>query len=309
MPELPEVEAARRVVHKVAAGRRIVEAHVADDPIVFEGVAPARFRRALVGRRVKAVRRHGKHLWLELDRRPWPCLHFGMTGGIHVTRANPGGAARRAAVTRANPGGAARRAAVPAERAVRLVSDGSVDRPDWPPRFTKLHLRFAGGGELALADGRRLGRIRLRQDPATEPPISILGFDAWRALPTAARLYAMLRERKSPIKAVLLDQSFAAGIGNWIADEVLYQAGIAPKRRAATLSRAEAARLRAKIRSVIGGAVRAGSDSDRFPRWWLFHRRWGHRRGGPPATTVRGEHIRHETVGGRTTAWVPTAQR
>ena len=156
------------------------------------------------------MRRHGKHLWLELDRRPWPCLHFGMTGGIHL----------------------------PAGRAVRLVSDGSVDRPDWPPRFTKLHLRFAGGGELALADGRRLGRIRLRQDPSTEPPISTLGFDAWRALPTSARFHAMLRERKSPIKAVLLDQSFAAGIGNWIADEVLYQAGIAPKRRASTLSAA-----------------------------------------------------------------------
>jgi formamidopyrimidine-DNA glycosylase len=265
----------------VAKGRRIVEAHVADDPIVFEGMAPARIRRALVGRRVRAVRRHGKHLWLELDRRPWPCLHFGMTGGIHL----------------------------PAGRAVRLVSDGRVLRQDWPPRFTKLHLRFAGGGELALADGRRLGRIRLRRDPATEPPISTLGFDTLHELPTASRFHALLRERNAPIKAVLLDQSFAAGIGNWIADEVLYQAGIAPKRRARTLSAAEAGRLRAKIRSVIGLAVRAGSDSDRYPRWWLFHRRWGHRRGGPPATTARGEHIRHETVGGRTTAWVPTVQR
>ena len=281
MPELPEVEAARRAAQMVAKGRRIVEAHVADDPIVFEGVAPARIRRALVGRRVEAVRRHGKHLWLELDRRPWPCLHFGMTGGIHL----------------------------PTGRAVRLVSDGRVHRPDWPPRFTKLHLRFAGGGELALADGRRLGRIRLRRDPATEPPISTLGFDTLHELPTASRLHALLRERSAPIKAVLLDQSFAAGIGNWIADEVLYQAGIAPKRRARTLSAAEAGRLRAKIRSVIGLAVRAGSDSDRYPRWWLFHRRWGHRRGGPPATTARGEHIRHETVGGRTTAWVPTVQR
>ncbi|HKW93431.1 MAG TPA: DNA-formamidopyrimidine glycosylase family protein [Methylomirabilota bacterium] len=295
MPELPEVEAARRAAHKVAKGRRIVEAHVAEDPIVYEGVAPARVRRALVGRRVKAVRRHGKHLWLELDRRPWPCLHFGMTGGIHVPRPPAGAAARRAAL--------------PAGRAVRLVSDGNVDRPDWPPRFTKLHLRFADGGELALADGRRLGRIRLRTDPATEPPISALGFDAWRALPAPARFHAMLRERNAPIKAVLLDQSFAAGIGNWIADEVLYQAGIAPRRKAATLSAAEARRLRAKIRAVIGLAVRSGSDSDRYPRWWLFHRRWGHRRGGPPATTVRGEHIRHETVGGRTTAWVPSVQR
>jgi formamidopyrimidine-DNA glycosylase len=281
MPELPEVEAARRATHDVAAGRRITEVWVADDPIVYEGVPPARVRRALVGRRVKAVRRHGKHLWLELDRRPWPCLHFGMTGGIHV----------------------------PAGRAVRLVSDGTVTRPDWPPRFTKLHLRFADGGELVLADGRRLGRIRLRHDPATEPPISALGFDAWRSMPTPARFHAMLRERNAPIKAVLLDQSFAAGIGNWIADEVLYQAGIAPKRRASTLSAAEAARLRAKIRAVIGAAVRSGSDGDRFPRWWLFHRRWGHRRGGRPGTTVRGEHIRHETVGGRTTAWVPSVQR
>ena len=288
MPELPEVEAARRAAQSIAAGRRIVEAHVADDPIVFEGVTPARFRRALVGRRVRAVRRHGKHLWLELDRRPWPCLHFGMTGGIHVSSPR-----------RPRPSG----------RAVRLVSAGRVSRPDWPPRYTKLHLRFAAGGELALADGRRLGRIRLRQDPPAEPPISALGFDAWRALPTPARFHAMLRERNAPIKAVLLDQSFAAGIGNWIADEVLYQAGIAPKRRASTLSRAEAGRLRSKIRAVIGRAVGAGSDSDRFPRWWLFHRRWGHRRGGPPATTVRGEHIRHETVGGRTTAWVPSAQR
>jgi formamidopyrimidine-DNA glycosylase len=288
VPELPEVEAARRAAHRVARGRRIVAVHVAEDSIVYEGVAPARVRRALVGRRVRAVRRHGKHLWLELDRRPWPCLHFGMTGGIHATRASAGGAARRA---------------------VRLVSDGAVDRPAWPPRFTKLHLRFAGGAELALADGRRLGRIRLRRDPRSEPPISTLGFDAWRALPTPARLHAMLRERKAPIKAVLLDQTFAAGIGNWIADEVLYQAGIAPKRRASTLTAAETGRLRAKIRSVIGTAVRAGSESDRFPRWWLFHRRWGHRRGGPPATTVRGEAIRRETVAGRSTAWVPSAQR
>jgi formamidopyrimidine-DNA glycosylase len=280
MPELPEVEAARRAAQKVAAGRRISEVWVADDPIVFEGVAPARFRRALVGRRVKAVRRHGKHLWLELDRRPWPCLHFGMTGGIHV----------------------------PAGRAVRLVSDGSVDRPDWPPRFTKLHLRFAGGTELALADGRRRGRGRLRRDPPTEPPISTLGFDALRAMPTRALPRDAPRADVAD-QAVLLDQSFAAGIGNWIADEVLYQAGIAPKRRASTLSPAEAGRLRTRIRSVIGGAVRAGSESDRFPRWWLFHRRWGHRRGGPSATTARGEHIRHETVAGRTTAWcLPSAE-
>ena len=122
MPELPEVEAARRATQKVAKGRRIVEAHVADDPIVFEGVAPARIRRALVGRRVKAVRRHGKHLWLELDRRPWPCLHFGMTGGIHVPRPPVGGAA---IVLRRLGGADRRRGLRPEERRCRARKEAA----------------------------------------------------------------------------------------------------------------------------------------------------------------------------------------
>src|SRR5262249_59686429 len=117
-PGPPGVERARRIATKVAQGRRIVEARCADDFIVFDGVAPARFRRALLGRRVRGVRRHGKHLWFELDRRPWPCLHFGMTGGFHTA-----------------PGGP------------RVKLKSSRKRPDhaWPPRFTKLHLVFDDG--------------------------------------------------------------------------------------------------------------------------------------------------------------------
>ena len=116
----------------------------------------------------------------------------------------------------------------------------------------------------------------------------------------------MLRERRSPIKAVLLDQAFAAGIGNWIADEVLYQAGVDPRRRASSLTDAELRRVRDRIRSVVATAVRHNSDSDRFPRRWLFHDRWGKRE---LAMTSRGQRIRYATVGGRTTAWVPAVQR
>jgi len=278
MPELPEVERARRIAKKVAQGRRIVEARCADDAIVFEGVAPTRFRRALVGRRVRGVRRHGKHLWFELDRRPWPCLHFGMTGGFHTA-----------------PGGP------------RVKLKSSRKRPDhaWPPRFTKLHLVFDDGGELVLADARRLGRIRLRQDPAHEPPISLLGFDAHRALPVPARFRELVRHRGAPLKALLLDQGFAAGVGNWIADEVLYQARLDPRRRASSLSDAEIERMRSALRHVMDTAVRLSNDSDRYPRGWLFHRRWGK---NPRAVTRTGERIHHITVGGRTTAWVPTRQ-
>lgn len=279
MPELPEVEAARMMARQVAGGRRIVAVRCADDPIVFEGVPPARVAKALRGQRVRAVRRHGKHLWFELDRRPWPCLHFGMTGGFHV----------------------------PGARGVKLVSSGRRDPgAAWPPRFTKLHLVFEDGGELVMTDARRLGRIRLRDDPPKEPPISLLGFDALRDLPPPDRFLGLLRERSAPVKAVLLDQSFAAGVGNWIADEVLYQARIDPRRRARSLSGDEARRLRAKLKSVVATAVRVRSDSDRYPRTWLFHRRWD--RDGR-AETARGERIRHDTIGGRTTAWVPAVQR
>jgi formamidopyrimidine-DNA glycosylase len=276
MPELPEVEAARLAARKVAAGRRIVRVWCADDPIVFGGVSAARFRAALTGRRIRAIHRRGKHLWLELDRRPWPALHFGMTGGFHT----------------------------PVVRSVKLRSSRITNA--WPPRFLKLHLFFDDGGELAVADARRLGRIRLRHDPPNEPPISLLGFDALLEVPPLGHFFELIRKRATPIKALLLDQGFSAGVGNWVADEVLYQARIDPRRRASTLSPDEARRLRAKLQLVIRTAVKAGSDSDRFPRSWLFHYRWDRRR---LQTTARGERIRYDTIGGRTTAWAPAVQR
>ncbi len=279
MPELPEVERGRRVALKVARGRRIVEVCCADDPLVFDRVPAARIRRALVGRRVQDVKRHGKHLWFELDRRPWPCLHFGMTGGFHTA-----------------PGGPR----------VKLESTGKKPDHAWPPRFTKLHLVFEDGGELIMADARRLGRIRLRRDPARQPPISRLGFDAHRALPPFRRFRDLVRGRGAPLKALLLDQGFAAGVGNWIADEVLYQARLDPRRRANTLTDPEIMRMRAALKRVVDTSVRVSNDSDRYPRGWLFHRRWGK---NPRAVTMTGERIRHITVGGRTTAWVPTRQR
>jgi formamidopyrimidine-DNA glycosylase len=196
---------------------------------------------------------------------------------------------------------------VPGRGGVRLVSSGSRPRAAvWPPRFAKLVLTLDDGGALAVADGRRLGRIRLRHDPRREPPISLLGFDALLELPSTRDFAALVRARSAPIKALLLDQSFAAGVGNWIADEVLYQARIDPRRPARSLSDEEVRRLRTKLRSVVGTAVRLRSDSDRYPRAWLFHRRWGR---NAAAVTARGERIRHDTIGGRTTAWVPAVQR
>ncbi len=265
MPELPEVEDARRRAAGVLLGRRIVGVATVADRIVYAGVSPRRFAAALSGRRVEAVRRKGKHLWLELDRRPWPLFHFGMTGSFQIYN-------------------------TPRER----------------PRFWKVELTTEEGVRLAMPDARRFGRIRLQHEPEDESPLRDLGFDPLLALPKAAALAAVLSRRRAPIKAVLLDQGVFAGVGNWIADEVLFQARVSPRRPAAELSPPEVHRLRSRLRAIVQRAVAVDADSDRFPRSWLFHYRWG-KEGG--ARTSRAERIIHETIGGRTTAWVPSRQR
>jgi formamidopyrimidine-DNA glycosylase len=174
------------------------------------------------------------------------------------------------------------------------------------PRFWKVEIVADDQTRLAMPNARRLGRIRLVDQPLAEPPLDRLGFDPLLDLPRGPRLAEMLAGRKAPIKALLLDQSFAAGVGNWIADEVLYQARIDPRRRASELDYDEVILLRRKLRDIIRKAVAVDADKNRFPKTWLFHARWGK---NPQARTRDGRRIEHLTIGGRTTAYVPSLQR
>ncbi len=279
MPELPEVERARRLVERVAVGRRILQAHCAEDEIVLVGVTPSAMARALTGRVITASHRRGKQLWWALDERPWPLFHFGMTGQFVTPQAGP----------------------------LRLAADGkrALDR-SWPPRFCKILVVLDDGTELAMTNARRLGRIRLQHDPEREPPIASLGFDPLYELPSAAAFAAALRRRKGVLKAVLLDQSFVAGVGNWMADEILYQAKLDPRRRGTDLGEAEARRIHGKLGAIVRKACEVDADKARFPKSWLFHHRWGKEAG---ARTAKGEAIEHLELGGRTTAWVPSVQK
>jgi formamidopyrimidine-DNA glycosylase len=265
LPELPEVEAARKAALRHLKGRRIVGAHCPPDTIVLSGVAPSRIEKALRGATIEDAGRFGKHLWLELDQKPWPVFHFGMTGGFHF-----------------------------------------LGPTDETPRFLRLELTLDDGRRFAFADPRRFGRLRLARDPRNEPPLLGLGHDPLFGLPPVGELAELIGSRKAPIKAVLLDQSTFAGVGNWIADEVLYQAAIRPQRKGSGLSKIEVGRLRSTLLRIIRRAVAVNADSDRFPRTWLFHRRWGRVKN---ARTFKGETIVHATVAGRTSAWVPSRQR
>lgn len=280
MPELPEVETVRKTLARVLKGKRIVTAEVLPDSIMMFGVEPTVIQAALEGRTVTDVGRHGKYWWLEFEDKPWVYGHLGMSGWVRELGAD----------------------------SIRLREHGKMpfDDESGRPRFLKVLLEAEDGGRVAFTDGRRLGRLWLSSNAKTDKKMGKLGRDVYDDLPNDQELFAILQKRKAPIKALLLDQKLFAGIGNWIADEVLFWGKIAPKRLGSSLTLKEVKELRKAIVEVVGKAVEVGADKEQFPKNWLFHHRWEGSRG---AEFIEGKPIIRETVGGRTTAWVPKVQK
>ncbi|RUO97051.1 LOW QUALITY PROTEIN: hypothetical protein BC936DRAFT_141066 [Jimgerdemannia flammicorona] len=191
----------------------------------------------------------------------------------------------------------------------------------FPPRYWKFILTLTPpisasssstiSTRLCFLDPRRLARVRLvpGPDPLACPPISQLGFDPLHNLPPPAAFATMVRRRRVPVKALLLDQTFSAGVGNWVADEVLYHARIHPRQYAHTLTEEECATLREKVEYVCRTAVECEADSERFPGNWLFSFRWGKGKGKGSGKLADGMRIEFDTVGGRTSAYVPELQK
>ncbi|XP_024540613.1 formamidopyrimidine-DNA glycosylase isoform X3 [Selaginella moellendorffii] len=275
MPELPEVEAARRAVELHCKGL-ICRASVADDTTVIEGMAPFDMQRRLVAKRIVAAHRKGKQLWLELDEPPSICFQFGMAGAVYVKGV----------------------------KSTKYVRSAVKDEDEWPSKYSKVHLVLDTGVEMSFTDKRRFARVRLLQDPRLSPPISELGPDAYTELPDETTFADSVAKKKTAIKAVLLDQSFIAGIGNWIADEVLYQSRIHPEQPASTLTAIDCERLRGAIKEVLETAIAVEGDSSQYPDDWIYQHR--EKKSG---ATVNGKKIEFITVGGRTSAYVPELQK
>ena len=165
---------------------------------------------------------------------------------------------------------------------------------DEPPheRWDRFALRFDDGGRLALRDRRRLGRAVLA------PDLARLGPDA--ALATRAEFRARVGRGRGAIKARLMDQGVIAGVGNLLADEILWQARVDPRRAAGDLSEAELDALRRAVRTAIRRAVRHGGAHTGALN--PHRERDGHcPRCGAPLSRGR--------IGGRTTYWCPNEQR
>lgn len=271
MPELPEVESARSVIERAALGRQIVDVDDTDT-YVCRPHLPGEIRSALLGRKLTAVHRQGKSMWCETSgvgrqRTPGPILgiHLGMSGKIVIANAD----------------------------GIEIDGGDYWERGRAPGdyRFTRFSLTFADDGALLLIDPRRLARVRLN------PPTELLGPDAATISPAEFR--AALSGGTAPIKARLLDQHALAGIGNLLADEILWRAKINPARPVSELGRADLDRLLRATRSSVGAAVREGGVHTLSI---VAFRKPGALCPRDGAPMVRGE------VGGRTTWWCSREQ-
>jgi formamidopyrimidine-DNA glycosylase len=180
----------------------------------------------------------------------------------------------------------------------RLVVDGeagidellySSHRPD--PAFVRFAVRFADGGSLLISDPRRLGGVEL------DPDEGLLGPDATSL--TRAQLASVLAGGSGTLKARLMDQSRLAGVGNLIADEVLWRAGLDPVRPADSLTSAQVTKLARVLVSTIADLQERGGShlGDLMP---------GRSRDGCCPRCGRG--LDRRTIGGRTTYSCPKHQ-
>ena len=160
---------------------------------------------------------------------------------------------------------------------------------------------------LVFTDSRQFGRVRFHHG-ADEP-------DWWKSdgPEISSREFDQQfvdqfldRHRKAPIKAILLMQNGFPGIGNWMADEILWRAKVLPSKRSGKLSARERDAIFRATKFVVRRSLETlGKDFSDPPRNWLIHQKWK-RNGVCPIHRTR---LRHATVAGRTTAWCPHCQK
>ena len=191
----------------------------------------------------------------------------------------------------------------------------SVEPPDYVTRkHDHLALRTRRH-TLVFTDPRMFGRIQFHH--GTEAPgwwTRIAPAILSPAFTHAALVSFLKRRARTPIKAVLLMQERFPGIGNWMADEILWRAAIHPRRLAGSLGPIEIRKLWRECRAVCRLALRTISGDGgklppdlnvHIPNSWLFNHRWAD--GGRCPKTKRP--LMREEIGGRTTCWSPGRQK
>lgn len=174
--------------------------------------------------------------------------------------------------------------------------------PEDTPRFAKVVWGLDDGFFVAFCCPRILGRVGIADDLEAFRKRRKLGTDAQRI--TREEFSQRLAGRKGLIKPLLLKQSLVAGLGNWIVDEMLYQAKVHPMTPANQISESGVALIYEKMQHVLETAIRHEARYEDFPQDFLVTYRWLERDGHP----LQQKNIERMVVGGRSTYYCPDEQ-
>lgn len=274
MPELPEVETLRRGLERLLVGREIMGVRVLVPKMIKGTISdPAEFTRLLRGRKIESVARRGKHLIFALDSGYYLMLHMNMRGQLRVVPRS-----------------------APDEKYLAiawLVGDDSELR--FHDMWTWGEARIATASEYAAHPSL----IKMGPEPLS---------DEWSL---QSFREALLKRPRSMVKALLLDQSVVAGIGNIYADEALFRSGIRSIRSPESLSDDDVVRLHCEIRAVLTEAISGGgTESDEYVDAEGRIGRYApqvYDRGGKPCVQC-GATLERIKVAGRGTVFCPSCQ-
>ncbi|MFD1707959.1 DNA-formamidopyrimidine glycosylase [Siminovitchia sediminis] len=221
MPELPEVENVKRSLLQLVRGKTIQSVTAGWPKIIKYPLEPEQFYDALRGQSILDIQRKGKFLIFVLDEYAL-VSHLRMEGHYSFHHME--------------------------------------EKPD---KHTHVIFRFTDGTQMRYRDVRKFGTMHLfkKGTEVHELPLSKLGPEPFSADFSPSYLKTRLQKTDRIIKAVLLDQTVVAGLGNIYADEVLYQAKVHPERRAKTLTDEEIERLSQAIISILEDSIASGGSS------------------------------------------------
>lgn len=187
--------------------------------------------------------------------------------------------------------------------------------PNLPPRaHDHYDLVLDSGKALRFNDPRRFGCLLWQKPGEVHPLLRDLGPEPLGDAFDGDWLFALSRGRSAAVKSFLMDQSVVVGVGNIYASEVLFAAGVHPKRAAGAVSRARYARIAAEIRRILDYAITRGGTTlrdfiapDGAPGYFE-QELMVYGRANQPCKTC-GTPIRAEAIGQRMTYWCPRCQR
>ena len=228
MPELPEVETVKAGLAPVMIGQVITRADVNRPDLRWP--FPDDMAERLSGKTVLGLRRRSKYILVDLDSAETLLIHLGMSGRMLISG--------------------------------HTVGDFHHAHPA-PAKHDHVVFHMATGVRITFNDARRFGAMDLMQTRQQDDHwlIRDLGPEPLGNAFNETYLVGRLKGRNTPIKSALLDQRIVSGLGNIYVCEVLFRAGIHPKRKAGQLTAAQVAQLVLLIRDVLSEAIAAGGSS------------------------------------------------